>query len=267
MEKGTLVEFRLQGESSGEGQRQPRLGVVERPEGKKHWVVVDAKGQSHTLHPRQVTYAVDGDTYHPRDIPQFLQGVETFLDPSGLEVAWEILLEEATAVTPVQLAALLFSDQSASPCYAAHRLLTEDKLYFKQKGNLYEPRSPAQVADLKHQLERQAQRQQEQTQFHTALTQVLAGETVTWQSSDRVYLSALEKFATLGDEASTRTMAVEILTTLSRPGTAEGAFALLVDLGLWSPHENLLLRRAHVPIEFPSPTLVCRCVLNQHAPT
>ena len=253
MEKGTLVEFRLSGEGSGEGARQPRLGVVDRPEGKKHWIVVDAKGQSHTLHPRQVTYAVDGEAYQPKDIPQFLQGVEAFLDPSGLEVAWEILLEDAESVTPMQLAALLYSDQSASPCYAAHRLLSEDKLYFKQKGDLYEPRSAAQVAELKHQLERQAQREQEQAQFQMALRQALAGEAVTWQSGDRLSLNALEKYALLGEEASNRTTAVDVLTTLSRPGTPEGAFQLLVDLGLWSSHENVYLRRAQLPVDFPDP--------------
>ena len=47
MEKGTLVEFQQQS--------QRRLAVVDRPEGKKHWVVIDERGQPHTLHPREIT--------------------------------------------------------------------------------------------------------------------------------------------------------------------------------------------------------------------
>lgn len=44
MEKGTLVEFRVNSDR--------RLAVVERPEGKKHWIAIDERAQSHTLHPR-----------------------------------------------------------------------------------------------------------------------------------------------------------------------------------------------------------------------
>ena len=55
MEKGTLIEFKVQG--------NPRLGVADRPEGKKNWVVIDGNGQSHVLHPRQITYTVEGINY------------------------------------------------------------------------------------------------------------------------------------------------------------------------------------------------------------
>ena len=81
MEKGTLVEFRNQGDR--------RLGVVDRPDGKTRWIVVDERGQSTSLAPRQVTYKIVGETYKPSDIPDFLQQVESYLDPSSLEEAWE----------------------------------------------------------------------------------------------------------------------------------------------------------------------------------
>ena len=41
VDKGTLVEFRVQGDR--------RLGVVDRPDGKTRWFVVDERGQSHSL--------------------------------------------------------------------------------------------------------------------------------------------------------------------------------------------------------------------------
>lgn len=185
MEKGTLVEFRLHGDSPDKA-RQSRLAVVDRPEGKKHWIVVDDRGQPHTLHPRDITYRVIGEAYKPVDIPKFWQAVQPYLDSSSLEVAWEILTEEGESVDPAAMARLLFSDQSAVMCYAAHCLLSEDKLYFKQKGDRYEPRPVAQVAELKHQTTIEAQRQQEWQGFLTRVQQAIEGQQVEWQSSDQI---------------------------------------------------------------------------------
>ena len=56
MEKGKLIEFRVQGER--------RLAVAERPEGKKDWIVIDAGGQSHKIRPQRVDYTVEG-IYEP----------------------------------------------------------------------------------------------------------------------------------------------------------------------------------------------------------
>jgi exoribonuclease II len=254
VEKGTLVEFRVQGDGVDSG-RQPRLGVLERPEGKKHWIVLDAKDQSHTLHPRQITYTVSGQTYQPRDIPAFLKSLDAFLDPSNLEIAWEILLEEGRSVGPAEMAQLLFSEQSPSCCYAAHRLLSQDKLYFKQKGEVYEPRSAAQVAELKYQSERETQRQQEQETFFAHLRAALSSETVEWQSGDRAYLQLIERFALLGDEFSNKAAAADLLKQLGCPDNPTAAFQVMVDIGLWSPHENLFLRRNNTPIQFPDNVL------------
>ncbi|WP_088892804.1 ribonuclease catalytic domain-containing protein [Leptolyngbya ohadii] len=248
MEKGTLVEFRPQGDSQEKSRR--RLAVVDRPEGKKHLVVIDERGQSHTLHPRQITYAVAGEAYLAKDISGFWQSIQPYLDPSSLEVAWEILVEDGEAVEPATMAMLLFSDQSPSLCYAAYYLLSEDKLYFKQKGDRYEPRPVAQVNELKHQATIEAQRIQEWQGFLSRVQQALAGESIEWQMSDRPRLEALERLAVFGDEASHRAPALETLSALGRPETSQAAFQLLVDLRLWSPHENLFLRRSQIPTQF-----------------
>ncbi|MBO9997510.1 MAG: VacB/RNase II family 3'-5' exoribonuclease [Cyanobacteria bacterium SID2] len=247
MEKGNLVEFRLHGER--------RLAVLDRPEGKKNWVAIDDRGQSRTLPPKQMTYWVQGQTYNPSEIAQFVSEAQSYLDPSSLEVAWEFLSEEGETVDPGELAEFLFSDRTPPQCYAAHCLLSDDKLYFKQKGDRYEPRSASQVADLKHQLEAQAQRQQEWQHFIEQVDRRLAGETIEWSQSDRTRLDALERFAALGDETPSRAAAREILNALDRPDTPKVAFELLVDLGLWSPHENLFLRRTQIPTYFSNKVL------------
>lgn len=240
MEKGTLIEFRLQGER--------RLATADRPEGKKHWIVVDERGQAHTLHPRQITYEVTGCTLKPSEIPNFLKEVEPYLDPSSLEVAWELLVEDGESVNCAKMAQLLFSEQSPPLCYAAHCLLSEDKIYFKQKAESYEPRSATMVAEIKHQRHAEESKQKEQQEFFTRLQQRLADVAVEWQESDRPRLEALERFVINPENASR--IAQEVLAAVGRPQNPQGAFELLVALGLWSLNENLFLRRSQIPIHF-----------------
>ncbi|TAG93314.1 MAG: RNB domain-containing ribonuclease [Oscillatoriales cyanobacterium] len=256
MDKGTLVEFRLHGDR--------RLAVADRPDGKKNWVLVDENSQPHSIPPKQITYEIAGETYKPSDIPKFLKEVEVYSDPSSLEVAWELLVDGGETADPESLAVLLFSDRTAAQCYAAYCLLSTDKLYFKQKGDRYEPRSIAQVAEIKHQQEVEQQRHQESQGFWDRVKQRLAGKNVDWASSDRTRLDALERFATLGEEATHRTPALETLASLERSENPEAAFQLLVDLGLWSHHENLFLRRSQIPLQLPAKVLegVQRCLEN-----
>ncbi|HEY9851965.1 MAG TPA: ribonuclease R family protein [Leptolyngbyaceae cyanobacterium] len=247
MEKGRLIEFRQNGER--------RLAVAERPEGKTNWVVLDERSHAHTIHPRQVTYEVPGQTFQVKQIPQFRQEVEQYIDPSSVEVAWEILVEEGKSVNVIEMAQLLFSEQNPAQCYASYYLLSEDKLYFKQKGERYEPRPRSLVEELKHQVEVANQRKRESEEFLALVQQALSGEKVEWQNSARNRLEALERFAALGDEASGRSLAQETLTVLERPNTPQAAFDLLVQLGLWSVHENLFLRRSQIPVQFPMKVL------------
>ena len=247
VDKGTLVEFKHQG--------QLRLGVADRPEGKKNWVVIDERGQAYTLHPRDFTYEVSGASYKPADIGPFVAEAEAYIDPSTLEIAWEFLTEAGESADPAALAQLLVSDQSPTFAYAAHRLLVEDKIFFKQKGDRYEPRPVAQVDELRLQLERETQRQQEWESFVTKARQGLGGEPVEWQKCDRPRLETLERLALLGDESSQRSQAIDILNALGVAPTVAGAFDTLVALGLWSVHENLALRRSQIPSHFSEETL------------
>jgi exoribonuclease-2 len=104
------------------------------------------------------------------------------------------------------------------------------------------------VAEIKHQRSAEESKLREQQEFFTHIQQKLAGVVVEWQDSDRTRLEALERFV-LNPENSSRA-AQEILTALGRPQTAQSAFEVLVELGLWSPHENLFLRRSQIPVHF-----------------
>ncbi|WP_434684192.1 ribonuclease catalytic domain-containing protein [Pseudanabaena minima] len=246
MEKGTLVEVKLHGDR--------RLVVIDRPEGKKHFQAIDENGNNHTIHPREINYTIkasgENASFTHLQIPSFLQKVEKFLDPSSLEVAWEILIEDNQATNPNDLASLLFSELSAVTSYASYCLLSNDKIYFKQKGDLYEPRSSSQVLELKHQAEAAAQRARLLEEFQQKITTKLAGGEVTWTASDRSRLDCLERYALHGDEASDKAAAQELLSFAKRSKNEQAAFQMLVDLGIWSEHENLNLLRSQIPIRF-----------------
>jgi len=244
VEKGRLIEFKLKGE--------PHLAVADRPEGKKNWILIDQRGQSHTIHPRQIIYEVPQGSYEASAIESFVAEAEHYIDPDNLEVAWELLTELEEPATPESLAQLLFSDTSGPLCYAAHRLLSDDKLYFKQKGDHYEPRPALQIEELKLKNERETARQAEWDGFLARAKSILAGdESVAWEKSDRPRIEVLERYALLGDESSQKAAAQEILVALGRDKYADAAFATLVGLGLWDEHENLELRRRQIPTQFP----------------
>jgi exoribonuclease-2 len=167
------------------------------------------------------------------------------------------------------MANLLYSESEPPQCYAAYCLLSDDKIYFKQKGEAYEPRNASQVAERKHQLEVEALKARGQQEFLARVEQALNGEVVEWQRPDRHRLEALEKYASLladvvrvGLNYDSLARAypppapvLETMTMLGRPATPQGAFQLLIDLRWWSPNENLFLRRSSIPVQFPSKVL------------
>lgn len=242
MEKGTLVEFWHNGER--------RLAIADRPEGKKHWIAIDARMQAHTLHPRDITYEVQGITCkQPAEIDKFTAEVAPNLDPDSLEVAWEMLVEDGEIVDPPALADLLYSARTPALCYAAHILLSEDKIYFKnKKEDKYEPRSPVQVTELKHQATVKQQKEREQQGFIDRVRQQLAGTPVEWEDSDKQRLEVLEKYVLNPDLPPSKLG--EYLTALNRSQTPQAVFDLLVELGWWDLHENIYLRRSQIPVHF-----------------
>ncbi|MFT0813664.1 ribonuclease catalytic domain-containing protein [Synechococcus sp. OH20] len=260
VEKGTLVEFRHNNDRV--------LAVVQGTEGKKNLLLGVASGQVHSVHPRQITFALNGgSSFTASDIPGFWQAVQAKLDPESLALAWELVQEERRLLSLSEMAQLLFSDDSPVSTYAAYRLLSEDFIYFKAKGEGYEPRTPAQVKEIRHQIAVTQQRQQEQAEFEARLRAAVAqpGQKYTWTPAERARLELLERLALQGAAASIRShedlshnltpsdreRASQLLQLMGFPDTPQGAFDALVALGLWSRHENLALRLTGIPTQFP----------------
>ncbi len=248
MNEGELIEFRLHGER--------RLAVVERPEGKKHWVVVDEQGRSVTIHPRQATYTVPGGPWRSSQIAGFRAAVTDLVDPDALELAWEMLVEEGTGATAVEtLAELLYSAAGAEQCYAAHTLLVEDPVYFKAKGEHYEPRSEAQVEELRHQIEVTRQREEAARRFSERLVAAIDGQQQAWEPEERQRIESIERFALQGRESPNHGQAMELLAGLERNQDEAAAREVLIAIGHWERHENLALLRSDYPRSFPADQL------------
>lgn len=241
MEKGTLVEFKVNGDR--------RLGVIEKPEGKKDWIAIDEKGNSHKVRPQKIDYLIEGESFEYTDIPKFMKEVTPHLDASSLEIAWELLVEESTSVTPADLASLIFEEKTPVFCYAAYLLLSEDKIYFKKKGEVYEPRPQNQVEEIKHQIEVERQKQKEKEIFAQKIQEALSGKTVEWSESELNRLNFLEKYVLHPENPPKQ--ALDIIESLGKNKTPESALQLLIDLQLWSKHENIFLRRSSYPNDFP----------------
>ncbi len=243
MEKGKLIEIKVNGDR--------RLAVLDKPEGKKDWLAIDTNGNSHKVRPQKIEYQVEqteGELYKYTDIPKFEQKVSQYLDLSNLEIAWELLVEEPEPLSVKDLTGLIFSEETPELCYACYLLLSEDKIYFKKKADLYEPRPVTQVEEIKHQIEVEAQKKAEKENFVTKVDQALTGKEVEWADTDLTRIHFLEKLAITPDKSNRQ--AEDILELLNRKKTPENAVQLLIDLKLWSKHENLFLRRSSYPHEF-----------------
>ncbi|MDX2270533.1 MAG: ribonuclease R [Cyanobacteriota bacterium] len=249
VEKGTLVEFRHHNER--------QLAVVQGMEGKKNLLLTVASGQTHSVHPRQISFSLPSrDMFRPQDLAEFWQEVEKRLDPEALGIAWELLQESHRTVELADIAQILFSDTSTISIYATYRLLADDRVYFKQKAESFEPRPPQQVREIQHQLLLAQQKAQEQTEFEQRLRQALTHpqQALAWTAAQRQRLECLERFALHGEASSDREQAHKLLSFLQRSATPEAAFATLVDLQIWSKHENIALKMTGIPTRF-SPQL------------
>jgi exoribonuclease II len=246
VEKGTLVEFWHNGDR--------RLGIIDRPEGKKLWVAIDARQQSHQLHPtKDITYTVAGVSFkQPAEIEKFLAAVTPHIDPENLPVAWEMLVDDNATTDPASLADLLYADDSPVHTYAAHCLLSGDKVYFKNKKDQnYEPRPRNQVLELQHQIAVKEQKERDLQEFIDRIHTRLSGTEVEWTEADRIKIEGFEKFVLQPNFPPKGT--ADLLVAIGKGQSEQQVFDLLVGLGIWSPHENIALRRAQIPVDFADP--------------
>lgn len=263
MDKGSLVSFLVKGSL--------RAAVVEGPEGKTQFRVTDQLGNSHLVHPRDIGFdssacKITGKLPATTGLEAFLQRAEALRAQADLASAWEILSEETGPHPLESLADLLFGDCTAEAAWILYHSLGQDTVYFKKKADAWETRTAAQVEEAKKQALAQASKSRAQEEFKARLQDRLKNPGADLAADDWRKVESLKKFALWGEEAPEKSSAHEILGLLGAPKTDSAAFQTLVELHVWSVHENLDLLRSQVPLVFSDDLLAAAQALAAQKP-
>ncbi|KAI4354501.1 hypothetical protein L6164_003355 [Bauhinia variegata] len=254
LQKGLLLEFKKDSD-------RVLLGIAQRPDGKKNWMVSDQNGVTSSIKPQQVTYIIPGiDRFEQEDIADFVQKAQDNLDPALLEFAWIELLEKNRSVTLEELAEMIFGSAEPLESYSAHLLLSQDEIYFTVQGtkgscSIYRPRPTEQVEELKCRKLAKEAAEKELQDFVELLTsaKLLPSRDKppksSWMVEEKIRskIESLESYA-IDDWKSDeqRKMAGMILKAMGLAKKASSAVNLLMDIGYFPVHVNLDLLKSRI---------------------
>ncbi|KAB2066503.1 hypothetical protein ES319_A09G165200v1 [Gossypium barbadense] len=254
IEKGLLLEFKKDSD-------RVLLGVAQRPDGKKNWMVYDQNGVTSSIRPQQITYIVPGvENFDHAEISKFLQKAQENLDPTLLEIAWVELLEKNASVTAEELAEMIFGSSEPLASYCAHLLLSKDEVYFtvlatKGSRTIYGPRPTGQVEELLHKKLAKDAAEKELQDFVQLIVSAKAKPALakppksSWMVDEKIQykIESLEAYAIdacKSDEQ--RKTAGMILKAMGLTKTASSALNLLINIGYFPVHVNLDLLKLNI---------------------
>ncbi len=170
-----------------------------------------------------------------------------------LQEIWELAsVEEQTSFPPDFLAELYFGgdltdDQSA----AFLRGVFTDRFFFKYKNEMVNVHTPEQVEQLRHQRQKEKEKEEILTTGAGNLQTIMDGGNVSaeqWPDRDRI-LSWIADFVLFGSDAPKSDMVRQLLkkADLNRPGDGH---KLLIQAGVWQRDENIPLLKAEQPVNF-----------------
>ncbi|MBU1239252.1 RNB domain-containing ribonuclease, partial [Myxococcota bacterium] len=170
-----------------------------------------------------------------------------------IESMWELVRDEGTSVALPDLAELLWENPSNRQLLGLFLSLYGDSVWFKRKGDLWEPKSERHVAERLAQIEKQRQTEQLRENFGRHIDQILSSETTLDEKQWEGFLSQLRSLALLGDDFQGPAFLGDMVKELSRKHHFSsaplwyGAFTILERLGIFLHHEDLDLLRFNPP--------------------
>ena len=224
--------------------------------------ILTESGRELNVSPKQVVYS-----YSARlDIEQAREGLIRALhnrasryqvqsDKVDIQGLWEILQEDPRDYPATELADLALGDQGDDAVAGVLRALLNERIHFRQRPEGFRPTDPAVVAQMLTQRQREEEKESRLRRLSAWLQGVASGQTGLEVPPEGQEVIALLKEAALnGEEVRSRDRLGELLRQagLHEEGTP---FDLLVKLGEWSPHENLLLLRLGTPQQWPEEVL------------
>lgn len=180
---------------------------------------------------------------------------EELMNLVSVKDLWEVLHVEARPFSLRELTDLMFNSKASSDHeMAIFRALFADRLYFKQKGEFFEPRDPLTIEQISQQMEREAQREKEIAEASRWLAEVWKNQPGSAPENSDSVIELLKTMAIWGTEAPEYHRGKELLQRagISAP---DAPFEILVRLGIWDPDENLFLYHQQIPTQFPDPVL------------
>ncbi len=170
------------------------------------------------------------------------------------EELWELVSEESAGPTAWQdLAGLVVSGDDTLQQAGVLEALWTDRLHFKQrKEGQFEPRRPADVAQLEEQMQAERRKAEDRERFVGLARMALAGQVPDRPGSwARPLVDLLVGLALHDEDFSAHAQARELLKDIGASGRPkDAAFDVMVALGLWEPEEELCLLRHEIPTRF-----------------
>jgi exoribonuclease II len=136
------------------------------------------------------------------NLKKALERQKDLMPSISIQELWELVWEERREFSLRELTELIFSSQiTFDQEMALFRTLFEDRLYFKQKGELYEPREKEKVEEITLQLEREAEQARELQEAGQWLARVWAGESPPPPVKKEEIISLMKELALYGSDA------------------------------------------------------------------
>jgi exoribonuclease-2 len=180
---------------------------------------------------------------------------KTLAQTFSLKDLWDLVCGEGRGFSLRELTEIVFDSKAAGDQeMAIFRALADDRLYFKQKGDLYEARDPEKVEQIVFQLQREEEQEREIEEASQWLALVGAGEAVAPPPHKVKVIGLLKEMALWGAEAPSHAQGKALLQR-ARITSPEAPFELLVRLGEWGDDENLFLLRHQISRIFPEKVL------------
>lgn len=191
---------------------------------------------------------------------KYLEGVrreaEERMKTFSVSEIWDFVNDEPRDYSDKELSILYFGNAELTDLLAVRLSLLIDRVYFKRNRNLFEPRSPLVIEELKKAEEAKSRKQQAAAASVDFIRQRLKDHTLPIPPETQPLITILEEFAAHGSglDGPRQKEATEFLTLVTQNvqlqlgGQPEDqAFKLLVAIGHFNRDTNLSIIR-HKPI-------------------
>lgn len=265
---GAVVAFWEEGEL--------RLGVVAGEEKQRVGLILEG-GRAERVPPSRIAFEVErggvapGPTLEARvaagsRVAAARSRIDALVSRIEVPVLWD-LQRDAAAETDASLADLALGARTGEARAALVLALLRDATHFVRKGDRWEPRGAAAVAEIEGQRRRVSERRSLRERALGAFAEAVKTgvHAPSGDVEERRYLDALEEVAVHEQDASegAREAAIDALSgagiRYDRP--EEGAFRLLRRLGRFvSDDENLAIARYRLRAEFPEEVVAAAAI-------